>query len=215
MTMKRLILVAALAAIIPAATADAQFEKDWKEWYGHVFGGYSMPQGDMSDVAKEGWTLGGGFAYYPNDWLVGLTGEIAWSDHGIQREILDAFESSGGDVTIWSLTGGVVWSPRLDGSFGFTLSAGVGPYRTEGRLTEPGVVCGPVCPPYSWWCFPGCGPGTIVTDRATSTDIGYNLGIGFSFEVGLGSEIYFEAKYHRIETDVAAEYIPINIGYRW
>jgi opacity protein-like surface antigen len=133
----------------------------------------------------------------------------------IKREILDEFEASGGDVNVWALTTGLTWSPRLDDGFGFYVNAGIGGYRVEGQLKEPGVVCGPICPPWSWWCYPGCVPGTVITDSTSTTKFGYNLGVGFGFEVGQGSMIYLEAKYHRIETDVATEMIPIVVGYRW
>ena len=74
---------------------------------------------------------------------------------------------------------------------------------------------GIVCPPWSPWCYPGCTPGTIITDSVSSTDIGYNLGLAITFEVGDGSMIYLEARYTRIETEDATEILPINIGYRW
>ena len=41
------------------------------------------------------------------------------------------------------------------------------------------------------------------------------MGAALTFKVGLGSQLYIEAKYHRVETERATEYIPLVIGYRW
>lgn len=215
MKLKHIIPAIAIIGLLSAAPADAQFTKDWKNWYGNFHGGWSLAQSDFSDVVKDGWTLGGGATYFPDDWLFGISLGLDYSDHDIKREVLDAFESSGGDVSIWALTTGLTWSPRLEGSLGFYINGGVGAYRLEGRLTEPGVVCGPICPPWSWWCYPGCAPGTIVTDRISTTKFGYNLAVGLTFQVGMGSNIYVQAQYDRVETDVSTDYVPLVVGYRW
>ena len=60
----------------------------------------------------------------------------------------------------------------------------------------------------------------VNTMGLSPQDVGYGFdyffGAGLTFEVGLGSQIYIEAKYHRAETDpVEIEYIPVVLGYRW
>jgi opacity protein-like surface antigen len=215
MSWKRIVPAAAVLCLLTVAPAEAQFTKNWKDWYGNVHGGWNLPQGDAGKVANDGWIVGGGATYYPDDWALGLSLGLDYMDSNIKRDVLDEFEASGGYVTVWGLTAGLTWSPKLEGSVGFYLNGGLGGYRVEGKLTEPGVVCGPICPPYAWWCVPGCLPGTIVTDSTSTTELGYNLGLGLTFQVGLGSQIYVEASYHRIETDVVTEMIPIVIGYRF
>jgi hypothetical protein len=215
MTWKRVLPIAVVTVILSVAPADAQFTKSWKDWYGNFGGGFTLPQGDAADVIKDGWNLHGGATYYPEEWAVGLSMGLEYHDFGVEREILDFFESSGGDVSIWGLTAGLTWSPKLDGGFGIYVNGGIGGYRTEARLTEPGYVCGPICPPWSIWCYPGCVPGTIITDSVSSTDFGYNLSLAITFEVGQGSMIYLEAKYTSIDTPETTELFPINVGYRW
>jgi len=216
MKIKVLSLVVILSAfLLVPATADAQFSESWKDWYGHVAMGYSLMQGDAADVAKDGWNFSGGATLYPSDWPVGISLGLDFEQHDLKREVLDAFESSGGNLDITALTVGLTWSPRTKGSVGFYVNGGIGAYYLKGRLTEPGVICGPICPPYSWWCYPGCVPGDITTDSISTTKIGYNLGIGVTFPVGRSSMIYVEAKYHTVQTDVSTDYFPILVGYRW
>jgi opacity protein-like surface antigen len=215
MNVKRVLFITAVIALLCVPSADAQFAKSWKDWYGHFQGGYNAVNGDAADVVKDGWTIGGGATYYPDDWAFGISLGLDYMENDIERAILDEFEASGGDVDVWALTTGLTWSPRMDGAFGFYINAGIGGYRLEGKLKEPGVVCGPICPPWSWWCYPGCAPGTVITDSVSTTKFGYNLGVGIGFEVGQGSMIYLEAKYHRIETDTATTMIPVVVGYRW
>ena len=59
-------------------------------------------------------------------------------------------------------------------------------------------------------------PGTIVRASESSTDIGYSVGVGWAFEVGLGSQVYVDLRYQVIEMDpVRTELLPITVGYRW
>jgi opacity protein-like surface antigen len=212
---KILIPALALAALLCVAPAEAQFNKDWQDWYGNVHGGYSVTQGDFSEAAKDGWTLGGGATYYPSDWLFGISLELNYSDYDLTDELKDFFESSGGDVDIWGLTTGLTWSPKLEGPVGFHLTGGVGGYYVKARLTEPAVVCGPICPPWSWWCYPGCVPGTAVTDSYSTTKFGYFLAAAIDFQVGMGNHIYVQAQFNSVETDTSTTYLPIVVGYRF
>ena len=216
MKLKILLPIVILGAFILApSTADAQFKKTWKSWYGHVQGGYSMVQGDLDNVLKDGWNISGGATYKPKDWLLGVTMELGYNDFNMTSEALDFFESSGGDASITSLTIGGIWAPNLNGKIGFSLQAGIGGYYVRGQLTEPAYVCGPICNPYYWWCWWGCTPGSVITDSVSSTEFGYNLGAAITFELENDSVIYLEAKYHWVDTQTTAKFMPISIGYRW
>ena len=141
--------------------------------------------------------------------------QLDYNDFGMSNELKEFFESSGGDFDIWALTTGVTWSPRLEGSIGFYINVGIGGYYLKARLTEPGVWCGPICPPYSWWCYPGCVPGSVVTDSQSTTEFGYNLAAAITFQVGMGSQIYVQAQYNSVETKQSLTYVPLVVGYRW
>jgi len=209
-------VVAAMFFCMMAVDAEAQGRRVWKEWYGHFQGGWSMPMGDASDVAKDGWTLEGGATYRPDGGALGLWGSLGFMDHDMTREVLEYFESSGGDLTVWYLTTGVSYEFELSPSFGIGVSAGIGGYNVEGRLIEPGRICGPICDPWYWWiCVPGCVPGDVVTDSESTTKFGYNVGVEFAFDVGVTTQVYVQAKYHVINTKESTELLPISIGVRF
>jgi len=200
--------------LIPA-TANAQFTGTFKDWYGHIAAGYSTAQGDMADIADDGWNFSGGATYYPQEWLVGISMGLDFEQFDLSREVLDAFDATDGDLDIRAFTTGLTWSPRLKGPVGFYINGGIGAYYLKGRLKEPAVLCGPVCPPYSWWCYPGCYPGDVTTDSISETKFGYNIGVGITLRTGQTSTVYLEVKYNRIETEVVTEYMPVLLGFRW
>jgi hypothetical protein len=217
MTVKRLVPIAVIAGLLFApATAVAQFDRTWKDWFGHFAVGYSGVQGDLGHILKDGWNISGGATYKPSEWPLGIVMELGYNDFGMTGDALDYFESSGGSGTIWSLTAGGIWAAKTSGKVGFNLQAGVGGYYVKGRLTEPGRICGPICDPfYPWWCWWDCVPGNVVTDSVSSTNFGYNFGAAITFELNNDSVIYLEAKYHWVDTREATKFMPIVVGYRW
>lgn len=215
--MRRVVLVGIVLVFgLTAVGAEAQGRRVWKEWYGHFQGAWVTPMGDAGDVAEDGWALEGGATFVPDGGPLGFWGSFGFMDMDLSREVLDAFESSGGDISVWQLTTGVAYTFELSSSVDIGVSAGVGGYNVEARLTEPGRVCGPICDPWYWWlCVPGCVPGTIVTDSESTTKFGYNLGVEIAFDVGVTTQIYVQARYHVINTKVETELLPIAIGVRF
>ena len=86
-------------------------------------------------------------------------------------------------------------------------------------MRENGLVYyPPVCDPWFWWCYPGgVGPGSIVVASQSTTEFGWNVGLGWAWEVNIsGSQVFLEARYHSIDTTRAStEYLPLTIGFRW
>lgn len=204
-------------------------DKSWKNWFGHVSGGYSMAQGDFADIVDDDWTLAGGATYWPETWPIGIDLELGYNDFDLSsaaiKAINDAIDAdpendgdiSGGNIDIWSVTADAIWSPGK-GRVSPYIMGGVGAYYLDGKITSTGLVYyPPVCDPYFWWCYPGgVGPGTIVRGSESTTKFGWNVGIGINWEMGSGSQLFLEAKYVSIDTDrQATEYIPVVIGYRW
>jgi len=212
------ILILAVAFIGVTATADAQHGyQSWKEWYGNIQFGYLSPQGDYGDVTDSGWMVSGGATYEPPDWSVGIFMELSYHENDIKSEILNALESDGGDVNVWGVSTGLRWAPDLDSSIGFYAKAGVGAYRVEAKIFDAVWVPGWICDPWYWWyCVPGWVPGQSVTARESSTNFGYNLALGVTFDLGVTTEFYLEASYFSIDTDVAqTDYMPLSLGIRW
>ncbi len=121
-------------------------------------------------------------------------------------------------MDIWSLSANGVWGPDTDSAVGFYLTAGVGVDYLEGKITDNGLVYyPPVCDPWFWWCIPGgVGPGTIVVFSEDTMEFSWNAGVGLTFDLSSGSQIYLEARYETVDTSPReTEYIPIVLGYRW
>lgn len=218
MRFRRLVLIVLAVGLLPLATAQAQFDKDYKSWYPHIAVGYNVPLGDFDDLAKDGWEINGGATYKPAEWPLGIIIDLAYNDWNMEREFLDRAEASGGDATAWSLTGGGVWAPTSGGKVGFYLAGAIGAYRLKAQLTEPGTGCGICCDPF-WpgWCWTCCGGVTVVTDQVTTTELGGSLAAGLTFQVSsMGSTVYLECKYNYVNTDrEPVQYVPITVGYRW
>jgi len=204
-------------------------DKDWKNWFGHVGMGWSIPQGDASDILDDDLYFNGGATYWPTTFPVGIDLDLSYSNYDVSNKAINAINDAleadgqersvtGGDADIWSLTVNGIWSPGK-GRTGFHVTAGVGAYYTDWQLNTTGLVYyPPICDPYWWWCYPGgVGPGSIPIASDSNTDFGWNVGIGIDFEVGsTGSQVYVEGKYHSVDVGKGSlEYIPIVVGYRW
>jgi hypothetical protein len=217
MRLKISVLIAAVFAFTALPrSADAQLDKPWKDWYGHVAGGWVGVQGDAGDVLEDGWTISGGATFKPGEWPLGIVIEGGYSGFDMTRSALDYFESSGGDADVWSLTTGAVWATKTSGSIGFSLKAAVGGYYVSAQLKEPAYVCGPICDPYfPWYCWWGCTPGSVITDKRSATEFGYEIAAAVHYKLGSDSTVYLEAKYQWIDTRVSSKFMPVVIGFQW
>lgn len=225
----RACVVCVSALLTTTAGAGARPDDTSRDWFGFFNLGWAFPQSDTSDVLDDDWTLSGGAMYWPSDWPVGLVFEAAWSELDVSSSAIgainDAIESDpnndgridGGDLETWQLTANAIWGPGGDN--GFFLTGGVGAYHLSGVLTQTGLVYyPPFCDPwYWWWCFPGgVGTGNIVRGSASSTEFGWNVGLGYAFPIRNG-QVFIEAKYHEINTDNSrnVSYLPVTIGMRF
>jgi opacity protein-like surface antigen len=216
MSVKRLSVFLVATLLLSASAAMAQPDKPWKSWFGQIQLGYSMPQGDAGDALDDGWNISGAAIYKPEAWPVGLILELGYQQFDLSRDVLNAFEAQGGDMDIWTVTGGGMWSTKSQGKVNFYLEGQVGWYRTEAKLTEAAAIWVPgYCGWY--WCYPpGWVPGDVITDSKTENVFGGNLGIGLNFNLGNDSQIYLEARYQYADTEIlTTEWVPVSIGYRW
>ena len=167
----------------------------------------------------------------PENWAAGIDLDLAWSEYDLSSSAIRAINEAileedplnlgsvtGGDVEVWSLAINTIWGPDLGGSVGFYLTGGVGMDFIEGKITDNQLVYyPPICDPWYWWCYPGgVGPGTVIVGKEETTEFAWNAGIGLDFEVGSGSQVYVEARYHSAETErESTVFTPLVIGFRW
>jgi opacity protein-like surface antigen len=216
--LKRKLLVLGLLAVLFAPAAMAQPDKSWKSWFGDFSGGWVSPEGSLDEEFDSGWNIAGGAMFKPVEYPVGLFAELAYNTMDMKTSAANSQGVNSGDMDIWSLTGGIIYS--TPGRVSFFIEAGIGWYNIQVDLKEPGVGCQPPFHGWGWWAPGGCFPTDVVTGRVTTTKFGYNLSLRVAFRFGSGNELYLEAKYHYVTTtwgemDVATEFLPINIGFRW
>ena len=51
--------------------------------------------------------------------------------------------------------------------------------------------------------------------RDELTQVGFDVTAAIRFPLPSGSEIYLEARYERMESDPAMEFVPVTAGFRW
>lgn len=231
--MNRNSMVACVCALLLLSVGSARAgrpDKDWKAWFGNIGLGYVTVQGDAGDVVDDDFNLQGGATLWRDSSPVGLNLNASYSNFDATRQAINAINDrlemdgqgrpvTGGDAELWEVSANAMWGPRGPGKVKFYLAGGVGMYYHRTQVTAPGLIYyPPVCDPWWWWCYPGgVGPGTVAAKVDSGWDWGWNGGVGVAIEVGgEGSQIYFEAKYHSVQTDPETiDYIPIVVGYRW
>jgi len=215
MSIKRITIMALVLLALAGTSAMAQPDKG-KDWYGYVAGGWTGGLGALGALSDSGWNLNGGFDFRPEAWPVALWGELGYNAMGVTGAVKDQVEVTGGDIDIWSLTGGLLWDPRSKGKVSPYLGAGLGVYRIEGDLTQRVPVSGWYCSP--WWpyyCYWGTGTGDAVVASGSTTDWGWNVRGGIAFNLNSLSQIYIEVQYNAIQAQEVLEYMPVVIGFKW
>lgn len=206
----------AVSVLLAGSAAQAQATKDFKSWYGHVAGGYALAEEDASDAVDDGFNLTAGATWWPSASPVGLRMELGYNQFDIKGDVLADLDASDGDVEVWSLEAGGLWGSKWGETVGFYVGAGIGGYRLEATLTDPGLYTGIICDPWYWWyCVPGTVSGDVIVGHADTTKFGWNGTVGLSFELESGSTIYVEATYHQVQTKQNSAYVPIQVGFRW
>lgn len=213
---KRTLLVVA-ALLLLAVPAKAQILDRTRVWFPNVGVGYAASTGIVDELFTSGPSISGGIAYEPRRVkVVGAWVGGDYNGYSVSQAALDSLAVANGDLRVWSVAGGLRLATH--GKVGFFATLGAGWYWRQVDLLNPtGLDLALACNP--WWDF--CAPVGVVASQnivgsSTSSGIGYNAGIGMSFRLPSGSEIYLEAKYHYVPVDVEPiEMLPFVIGYRW
>jgi hypothetical protein len=170
-SLKRIAPLLVIAGLLGAAPAEAQFEKDWKSWYGQVGLGYSLPQADAGDAIEDDLWWTGGATYYPEQWPVGSMLELAYSNYDIRSDVLDCRLPDRGSraTSRWSTASAV----RSPGSPTQRLLPWVVSAPTpEATLSAPGYL-GAAC--LALVVRPN-GPRRAILAGESATEFGFNLG---------------------------------------
>lgn len=219
-----LCLVVGAAALAFLGFADANAAID-KPVVGHFSFGPAFAQGTSGDFVEDGWALHGGATWFSPDKPLGLRLDFGVDWFDLKREVLDLIDTTpstpqvdpvdNGDVRAWSGTVDLMWNPQNKGKVGFYAVAGAGVYYNVFDLSENGYGTGYWCDWYWGICYPTIVEGQYVIESGSSWDWGLNAGVGVTFELSSGAELYLEAVYHWIDTEKGAEYIPVSLGIRW
>ncbi len=216
--MRRTVLWCVVLITAAAGPALAQ----GKKWGGNCGLTYNEPMGTAAERIEASGGFACGVAFHPGGSKFGILGEIGWSDFNapkwqVETEVPGELTTLSGHVEIWSLTLNGIWRAPTDGRFGFYVVGGVGAYRRDVSIKAPAeyeyvVWCD------AWWgyCYvEGVPVSGDVLASASTTEIGFNLGLGATWKLNFGAEIYIEARYTLVDTPQEIEFVPIAVGVRF
>ena len=210
--LKRLPWLALVILLVASTTAHAE-RGDPIRYHGWL--GYSGVAGDASDVLKDGWSVGFGVLWSPQEKsLFQVRGDVGYDWWDVKTGEIPGglVEIDDGNASAWSVRGGIQFGTNREG-FNVYGGAGIGGYYLRGELTQETLVTGIWC---DWWgwCYPITTVGDVIVDEESTTKFGYYANIGGAFPVGPG-DLFVEASYHWVQTKTTAEFFPIVVGYRW
>lgn len=207
-----------LLLVLSASAATAQPGRSGT-WSGYLAAGPNFVMGDAGDALDDGFELHGGALYRPSNWPLAVLFEAGYNNQQIRREVFGDFQGRlHGNVSNWSLGVGPMLELGRNSPVGFYVVATAGFYRRDIDLTTPSVgFVPPTCSRWYPWCSPG---GWVPLDRVvardTTTAFGYSAGAGLTFSLSHGTQLFLEARYHRVQTSPEpTEFVPISFGLRF
>ena len=156
--------------------------------------GMSVPTGDLSNGAANGFHFQGGSAYRRLGWPIDLRAELAYYHFG-EKDFTTAGTRPGQTVSYTGQSSAI--AGVVDASFAMNtvgrvrpyVLAGPGIYNTRAEVTRAGAT----------------------PTNSSETKVGLNLGGGMNFSLA-GKRAYLEARYHHVDN---AAWIPITLGVRF
>lgn len=156
--------------------------------------GMSVPTGDLSNGAANGFSVQGASAYHRLGWPIDLRAELSYQHFG-EKDFTIAGARPNQTVSYTgksSSIGGVVdaaYALNTIGRIRPYVLGGPGIYNTRAEVTRTG--------------------GTPT--NSSETKVGLNVGGGMNFSL-VGRRAYLEARYHHVDN---AAWIPITLGLRF
>ena len=177
-------------------------------WNFNVGGGPTPMVGGSSRQLNDGsnFVVGTGYNFTPR---LGLDLEFLDAGLGVTDSALQQNGAIDGTAHVWSVTLDPIWRFRIGGPVGAYVIGGGGYYERDMRFTEPAQVFVPTF--HGGFFAPGL-ENVYQTDGAG----GVNIGMGVTCNLGWGTKLYVEARYHYVFTaGGGTQMIPVTIGFRW
>ena len=204
------IAVAALLGASPVLAQDVPVRWDVKA-------GFSQPVGSTSDIFQGGgYSFGTGLTLTPHRGSpFSFRFDLDYTQHNATTQLLSTGADQtgayvyGGTGSFTSLTANGVYRVPLGRGVRAYGIAGIGVYYAQVDF-DLGGYYGGFCNPF-WGCY-AYGPGYA---SSSTTKFGWNAGLGVEFPLYYGQAWFIEARFNRIETQQAIEYVPITVGFRF
>jgi len=190
---------------------------------GHVAAGYASPLSDAADFFDGGWQASAGATFHvSNDVPVGLRLDLGYAHMPAVAQSLtrmsfpNQVHVDDGHVAVTHLMLDGLYEFGGRGHVGGWIGAGVGVLhrRIEVTYTAPIVILTPMVPFELGLPIEGGGEGQAEGDDQL-TQLGFDVTAAIRFPLPSGSEIDLEARYERMESDPATEFVPVTVGFRW
>jgi len=150
--------------------------------------------------------MGAGYNFNPR---AGYVLEFSNSWLGVSDTALQNNQAIDGSAQVWSVTLNPIWRFPIGGPVGGYLIAGGGFYERQTRFDEPVQIFVPTF--HGGFYIPG-----IATVRQFDDAGGLNAGAGLTCNLGWGTKLFVEARYHYLFTSgYATQMLPVTIGLRW
>jgi opacity protein-like surface antigen len=215
----------ALAALALALASPA-----WAQYERPVFragGGPILPAGAITDRFETGWHLTGGVGWKLVHQTLAMRFDYAYS----RERLIGGALSAGfvnGEHQVHSLEADLEWTVTPGSPDPVHLLAGPGVYLQQTAITNlrdytPGP---PICVPWLQVCSPGpVSPEEILGSRS-STDLGFNLGVGVDIPIHGRVAAFVEVRWRFVwgnayglpggrEQRGNASYFPVTLGVRF
>ena len=177
-------------------------------WNFNFGGGPTPVVGGSSRQLDNGsnFVVGSGYNFTPR---LGLDMEFMDAGLGVTDSALQQNNATDGTAHLWSVTLDPIWRFRIGGPVGAYVIGGGGYYERDTRLTEQTRV---FVPTYRGGFY---APGLQDVYQTDGTG-GLNAGVGITCNLGWGTKLYVEARYHYVFTSGGnTQLIPVTIGFRW
>lgn len=185
----------------------------WSLW-----GGLNQPVGSTNDLLQGGgYVVGAGLNVTPQRGSpFSLRFDLEYNENRATRQVIESGADQlgsyvfDGTTSSTALTANAVYHVPLGRGVKGYVIGGIGAYYARVDLNKGGYSGG-YCNPFWGYCY---SYGGNYASSAT-TKFGWNAGVGVEFPTYYGQAWFIEARFNRIETQQALEFVPINVGYRF